>query len=111
MTRMVLGDSTLESLTPSANVPLDAHAEGATRGHIAILAKLNCKYGTFEESKSFKVENATPQWKEECPLGAHFQFPIHTCTHTLLHWVAILYSYSHKHTYTHFWCPPLFQFA
>jgi len=75
---MVLGDSTLESLTPSVNAPLDAHAEGAARGHIEILAKLNCKYGTFEESISSKVESATPQWKEEYPLGAHFRFPIHT---------------------------------
>jgi hypothetical protein len=91
---MVLGDSTLESLTPSVNVPLDAHAEGAARRHLEILAKLNCKYGTFEESISFKVESATPQWKEKYPLGAHFQFPIHTCTYILLHWVAILYSYS-----------------
>jgi len=30
---MVLGDSILESLTPSVNAPLDdAHAEGAARG-------------------------------------------------------------------------------
>ncbi len=78
MTNMVLGDSTLlESLTPSVNAPLDAHVEGAASRHIAILAKLNCKYGTFEESKSFKVESATPQWKEECP------FPIpHPHMHT-----------------------------
>jgi hypothetical protein len=70
---MVLGDSTLESLTPSVNAHLDAHAEGAAaRAHIEILAKLNCKYGTFEKSISFKVESATPQWKEECTLGAHF---------------------------------------
>jgi len=69
---MVLGDSTLESLTPSVNAPLDAHVEGAARGHIEILAKLNCKYGTFEKIISFKVESATPQWKEECTLGAHF---------------------------------------
>jgi hypothetical protein len=114
MTSMVLGDSTLESLTPSVNAPLNAHAEGATRveGILQFLQSWISKYGTFEESKSFKVESATPQWKEECPLGgAHFLFPIHTCTHTLLDWVAILHSYSHKHTYTHFWCPPLFQFA
>jgi len=36
----------------------------------------------LRKAKSFKVESATPQWKEECPLGAHFRFPIHTCTHT-----------------------------